>query len=531
MRSADRQRVLDLVVSRVVEAQGRQAAGDGQALERVIHDTYYHERRRLEAEPRTRATRHTIRRWQERLRALKTAGESTRTAVLTGVVRDFANEIVGHFDDRVYRLATSAVPVGLSVMLNALSPKILLRGFPRPPGIGDRVILDGEIAAARSLLERGTLVLAPTHQSHVDSVVAGYALHELGFPPFTYGAGLNLFTNPLISFFMQNLGAYRVDRKKKADLYKDTLKEYATVTLEHGYHNLFFPGGTRSRSGAVEQHLKLGLLGAGLRAYINNLRAGRTHPNVYVVPCTINYYLVLEAETLIDDYLKEAGKSRYIIEDDESTRPERVLSFMRNMFQLDARIHVHLGAPLDPFGNPVNADGRSLDGRGRPIDVRRYTYVAGAPAHDAQRDAEFTRQLGAALAAELHRRNTVLPTHAVAFAAFQTIARRHRGLDLYRLLQLRAGERVLPESDLLAEVARLQTALKERAAAGALRLGARLQHDEAEDVVADALRHFGIYHNLPALRREGDRMSADAMNLLLYYQNRLSGYGLEQVRP
>jgi glycerol-3-phosphate O-acyltransferase len=238
---------------------------------------------------------------------------------------------------------------------------------------------------------------------------------------------------------------------------------------------------------------------------------------------------VLEAETLIDDYLKEAGKSRYIIDDDESTRPERVLSFLRNLFQLDARIYVHFGAPLDPFGNPVDADGRSLDGRGRPIDVRRYTYVRGVPAHDAQRDAEFTRQLGAALAVELHRRNTVLPTHAVAFAAFEALSRRHRGLDLYRLLRIRESERVLPESDLLAEVARLQTVLGEHAAAGALRLGGRVQHDEPQDVVADALRHFGIYHNRPALRREGDRLNADDMNLLLYYHNRLSSYGLEQV--
>ena len=36
-------------------------------------------------------------------------------------------------------------------------------------------------------------------------------------------------------------------RRKKAPIYKDVLKQYATVSLELGYHNLFFPGGTRSR--------------------------------------------------------------------------------------------------------------------------------------------------------------------------------------------------------------------------------------------------------------------------------------------
>ena len=42
------------------------------------------------------------------------------------------------------------------------------------------------------------------------------ALFRLGLPPYTYGAGLNLFSNKMIGFFMHNLGAYKVDRRKKA---------------------------------------------------------------------------------------------------------------------------------------------------------------------------------------------------------------------------------------------------------------------------------------------------------------------------
>ena len=40
---------------------------------------------------------------------------------------------------------------------------------------------------------------------------------------------------------------------------------------------------------------------------------------IYLCPVTINCQLVLEAETLIADYLKETGKARFIIDDDEST--------------------------------------------------------------------------------------------------------------------------------------------------------------------------------------------------------------------
>src|SRR5262249_47558530 len=161
-------------------------------------------------------------------------------------------------------------------------------------------------------------------------------------PPLTYGAGLNLFTNPLISFFMQNLGAYKVDRRKTAPFYKDVLKEYCTVSLEFGYHNLFFPGGTRCRSGIVEKKLQLGLLGFGLRAYVNILRAHKQKPNIYVIPVAISYDLVLEAETLIDDHLKEQGQSRYIITDDEFSQPSRVIDFMKRILELDQRINLTL---------------------------------------------------------------------------------------------------------------------------------------------------------------------------------------------
>src|SRR5207237_3189672 len=127
----------------------------------------------------------------------------------------------------------------------------------------------GQVADLARLARTGTLILTPTHLSNLDSIAIGFALERTGLPPCTYGAGKNLFTNPLLAFFMRNLGAYRVDRRIKHDLYKDTLKAYSSVLLEHGYHSLFFPGGTRSRSGGLESRLKLGLLGTGLEATVN----------------------------------------------------------------------------------------------------------------------------------------------------------------------------------------------------------------------------------------------------------------------
>src|SRR6202022_4555136 len=123
----------------------------------------------------------------------------------------------------------------------------------------------------------------------------------MSLPPFAYGAGLNLFSNPVLSFFMSRLGSYTVDRQKTNSIYKQTLKNYSTRILREGIHSIFFPGGGRSRSGAIESKVKLGLLGTGLEAQIENLKSGKPNPKIFVVPMDMSYHFVLEAGSLIED--------------------------------------------------------------------------------------------------------------------------------------------------------------------------------------------------------------------------------------
>jgi glycerol-3-phosphate O-acyltransferase len=354
--------------------------------------------------------------------------------------------------------------------------------------------------------------------------VLGYAVHLMGMPPLLYGAGLNLFNNPLVSFFMNNLGAYRVDRKKTAALYKDVLKEYASIALELGYNNLFFPGGTRSRSGAIEHKLKRGLLGTGVGAFVNNLRTRNPKPNLYVVPCTISYKLVLEAETLIDDHLKEVGKSQYIIEDDEFSRPRRVLNFLSNLVSLNARVVITFSPPMDLFGNRVDQQGQSLDPRGRPTDPTRYVLRAGEPVHGAQRDAEYTTELSDRIARDYFRDNVAMSTHLVGFSLFRLLEKKNPGADIYRLLRTGGDSPSVPASELVAETERVLEAV--RSLPEGPRLGGELAAADADEIVDDALRHFATYHTRPAALRRGDRIFHEDRNLLVYYGNRLRGYDL-----
>jgi len=184
---------------------------------------------------------------------------------------------------------------------------------------------------------------------------------------------------------------------------------------------------------------------------------------------------------------------------------------------------------VDPFGNPVDEEGNSLDGRGRPIDTERYLFSAGGEqVQDSNRDQEYTRALGRKLVETFHQGNTVFPTHVVAFAVFEGLRAKRDDQDLYRFLRT-GGE---TESLTFNEAARLVETLRDRLGAlageGGIRLDERVRLLEPGDLILHALRALGTYHSRPALERRGDRLFARDRNLLFYYRNRLNGYGLER---
>jgi hypothetical protein len=61
---------------------------------------------------------------------------------------------------------------------------------------------------------------------------------------------------------------------------------------------------------------------------------------------------------------------------------------------------------------------------------------------------------------------------------------------------------------------------------GRLRLDESLRGKDTGAIVGDALAHLKSYHRHPALIRRGDRLFHEDRNLLLYYHNRLTGFGL-----
>jgi len=513
--NTDRERLLNEVERRVVARRVAEAkAGGDHTLENVLNDVAFNEIRRLEA---SKAKHGALDHWKDLSRRLLAMTDEEKQAELRSLVRHYGGDVVGNFDPRVYKFATGIGPSLLGFVFNPITS--LRQGMDTLRNLDARITADGELDLVRACAERGTIVVTPTHSSNMDSPAIGLGLLRAHLPPVTYGAGKNLFSNPFISFFMRNLGAYRVDRRLRFELYKDVLKEYSTVLLEHGYHSLFFPGGTRCRSNIVEKHLKLGLLGTTVTAYKNSVREGAPNKRIYIVPVTINYRLVLEAETLIADYLAETGKSRFIITDDEFSRIGRILEFFRKILVHEGSVVVRFGRPLDVFGNDITDDGESVDRAGRIVDPASFVRGAdGEVTDDDQRDAEYTRALGRRLAAAYPRLTVFHSTNLVARALYDLIAKAVGTRDVYRLLRAPTAQLGVRISDAIEELVRLRSRIAAHPEWGAEHPSYTGQ--SADDKLADAVHGLGTYHTRPAVVRQGEMLQVEDVKLLYYYQNR-----------
>jgi glycerol-3-phosphate O-acyltransferase len=509
--------VAERVATRVIE----RARASGPGLDDVVLETLHAEGRRLSLVPRSRRSARDQKFGAMLRRELMRGRENGSTELVRQIVRRYANEVAGDFDPRVYGVATELLPRALGLIARA-EPRA------REPSLEGNIQLRGELAALRAVARRGTLILAPTHVSNVDSLVLGLAIYRLGLPPFAYGAGLNLYANAVMGFFMNHLGAYTIDRQKTDPLYRETLKEFVTLLLERGQHNLLFPGGTRSRSGAIETRLKKGLLGTAPAAFRRALGSSSERASIFVVPCTISYPLVLEAPTLIADFLRSEGGPRYLDAGGEFDSPLRWLEFLRGIQRLDRGVYVRFSRPLDWLGNEVDDEGVSRDRRGRPLALDGYLRGGGQLVEDRARDAEYTRQLCARVTAAYHRDHVTLPSQLVAYVLFEKFRAGRAGAELLR--SLRGPRLVVPVQQILPDVERARAELSALEARGAIQTAPGLAQLPAAEILRQGLSTFQAYHGARLIEPSGDALRLTDPELLFYYRNRLEGYGLLGAR-
>ncbi|MCA9581313.1 MAG: 1-acyl-sn-glycerol-3-phosphate acyltransferase [Myxococcales bacterium] len=507
----------DAVIAEVTERVVHAHQGDPAHLERILNDAAMHETRRLQAQGDSEAAE-SLSFWSNLYRRVARLSDSEKRRMLRRIVSRMAQGVAGNFDPRVHALAERAAPKMLTGIMN---PTFLPTELAGTGSHLDMLVrAEGPLESLRRLSNRGTLVFVPTHSSNLDSVVLGYALARAGLPPLMYGAGKNLFSNPVLSFFMHNLGAYQVDRRVQAQLYKEVLKAYACVVIEKGFHSLFFPGGTRSRSNQVENRLKLGLAGSAVEAFSRRQVRGDGRP-VWFVPTTINYDLVLEAESLIEDHLREKGKARYIIEDDESSQLDRWIAFLRKLVGLSSACVIRFGSPIDPFGNSVDDIGQSIGPQGHVVDPVTYVSRNGTPELNAERDRAYTQDLAETIVDRFRRNTVIMPTQLVAHVLYRHLVQATPGMDVFGRVRER-GTITMGWEELEQEVGNVRDAIVGLEERHELRIQNEIRTARPNAIVHRALEVWNGYHTHAAARVTQAEVVIEDPSLTLYYQNRLA---------
>lgn len=452
-------------------------------------------------------------------------------AVLKKITSRYSEEIASNFKASHYKFTRRVVTYGFSRLLNAARVKGFTSLFSNQFTLQDKIQITGQTDQIRDLATKGTIVMVPTHFSNLDSILIGWIISVLGMPPFIYGAGLNLFNISIFAYFMNALGAYKVDRRKKNLMYLETLKTYSKEAIQFGCHSLFFPGGTRSRSGIIESKLKLGLLSTAMEAQRANYQQGLgdVSGKIFIVPVTINYHFVLEAPGLIQDYLSMTGQERYYKENDEFSTSYKISKFLFKFFTKGSDISVSIGKAMDVMGNYVDQDGNSRDKWDRIVDTKEYFVSNGKVTVDAQREEEYTQMLGKRIVEEFHKINRVFSSHLVAFVAFELIQAKNAKLDLFDLIRLPQEDLVLGYEEFKSACQRVLDQIFELKSQGKIDTAPHLDRS-MDEIISHGMENVGMYQaKRPLIQDKEGNMGTEDMSLLYFYHNRLHGYGLEKL--
>ena len=505
------------------------------ALMKYLEDTVYKEKRRIIKNPWRVDPKDDKVYWEDMQRRLTVlshkTGDAHRQAVeqlLRRLMQRYLNEIGIRFRRGAFQFVRR---LSVAYFIRLLSGMHV--GRPRSPiswkVVSEKVKVYGDIEKVRALAKQGTVVVLPSHQSNFDPLLVGFVLYFLGFPPFMYGAGLNLFNVKFTAYCLRSVGAYTIDRRKTNFVYLETIMGYTREAIKHGCNIIFFPGGTRSRSGGIEKRLKMGLLSALISSQREVLQEGGTKKKIFVVPIVLSYHFIFEAASLIKEYLQKEGQEKYYLEKEDASASLKLLRFITKLFTKDSKMVFSICPPTDVLGNEINDKGESIGNHGKVLDIAEYfsDISADKVTENKQRESHYARLLGQCVTGKYHKYYHVLSSHVVAFVLFEMIRKKHPRLDLYSILRLQEEETTIPYADFVLVTGTVRDKILSKAKKGQLRADDVLTQT-VDCLVEEGISQCGLYHALRPIKRrkkQGSVVTQD-ITLLYYYHNRLSGYDL-----
>jgi glycerol-3-phosphate O-acyltransferase len=148
-----------------------------------------------------------------------------------------------------------------------------------------------DIERLRKAAREGTLILLPSHKSHVDYLVMSYQLNRLGLPVPMIAAGDNLDFFPMGTIFRRS-GAFFIRRTFRGDrLYAAVVDAYVRRLIRDGFAIELYLEGGRSRTGKLLPP-KLGLLSMIVEASL-----AESQRQTFFVPVSIGYERIVETDS------------------------------------------------------------------------------------------------------------------------------------------------------------------------------------------------------------------------------------------
>jgi len=177
----------------------------------------------------------------------------------------------------------------------------------------------------------GPFIFMPNHQSYIDSSIITCALMSYDIKsPFIIAAE-EFSKIPIVRTIFRYTGAFFIKRGDTDVVYRVLFKEYVKEVLMEGNSLEFFIEGTRTRRGKLMRP-KFGIIKTIMEAYLEE-----RIKEAYIVPVSVSYERVLEAESFVQEF---EGKAK------------ELESFKRGLFALGTllesfrSVYVNFGSPI-----------------------------------------------------------------------------------------------------------------------------------------------------------------------------------------
>ncbi len=498
----------------------------------VLEKTIYMEKQRVKNKPWKVDPPDDKEYWRSLARDLAgTTSQENREYIaeqmVSRIINRYAEEILGGFSPKTFRFARKTLTSVFKRLFNKIKFPYVIKAWGTKSDLFEKIKVTGSIDKVRSIFDKGTVILVPNHFSNLDSILLGYAIDsKVGIPAFTWGAGLNLFDYEILARYMNRLGTYRVDRRKKNPIYLETLKAMSSLSQHFGLNNIFFPGGTRSRSGAMEKNLKLGLLQSTLEAQRLNLQNG-TNKKIFIVPVVLGYHFVLEANSLIESHLRHSGREKYTRIKSGTSKIKKTWVVVKNLLRKETDVRIHFCEPLDVVGNNIDLNGNSIDQTGKKVIVRDYFTLDSEINKDNQREKVYTQILAGKIIERYYKENIILSSHLLAFVAFRLAYNQFDGISVYEMMNRLNKKFGIGADELHGELSTVIAQLKIKEIEGELMLS-DVVRSGATETIKEGLDKLGLFHQTrPLYRKNVKEIGSENLKLLFYYHNRLSGFGIE----